>query len=345
MRVFDFRALFDKERIPYIQRGANVKRGEINIRCPWCGNADPSQHLGINLISGFYSCWRHKQGHSGKSPLRLLMQLLRIDYRAARTLAGLDDGYVDPDGFDALAARIMGRTGAVEVPQIQPLEFDSHFRQIMRDDLMTRRWYDYLWRRYFGQIDYLSDKYQLMADRKGARVIIPYFLEGRLIAWTGRAIGHSNIRYLDLPRDDCIVPIKQALYLFDEAAQGGKVLCVVEGQIDALKIDAYGCEFGVHAVALSTNSITEEQVYMLEELAPKFDEVMVMMDSKTEYGFVDSMRLKSELSSLRSTVCIGETPFGRSDPGELRPDEVCRWAEQLTGEKNGQVQRKTGFEV
>lgn len=329
MRAFDWRALLDKQRIHYIERGANVKRGEINIQCPWCGAADPSQHLGLNLTSGWYSCWRQRQGHSGKSPLRLLMRLLRIDYRAARELAGLGEGYIDPEGFDALAARIMGRLGVIEpTPEvIKQLELDPAFIPI-EDRPLTRRWFDYLWRRHFEQIEGLCERYMLHADRRSVRVIMPYSADGRLVTWTGRALGPARVRYLDLPRDDSLIPAKETLYLFDHAAEGGDVLCVVEGPIDALKIDMYGHEYGMHAVALSTNSISREQLYMLEELAPKYREVLVMMDAKTEYGFVDSMRLKEELATLGQHVSIAETPFGRSDPGELRPEEVRDWAQQ-----------------
>lgn len=325
MRAFDWRALLDKERIPYIERGANVKRGEINVKCPWCGAADPSHHLGLNLTSGWYSCWRQRQGHSGKSPLRLLMRLLSIDYGAARALAGLGDDYIDPEGFDALAARIMGRTGAIVPPPPLPkLTLDEYLP--IRDEPLTRRWYDYLYRRYFDDVEEMCEKYNLRASRRTARVIMPYTLEGAIVAWTGRAIGPSAIRYLDLERDASIVPVKETLYLFDHANVGGEVLCVVEGPIDALKIDAYAGEFGMHAVALSTNSIAQEQLFLLEELAEKYNEVLVIMDSKTEYGFVDSMRLKSELATLSAMVSIRETPFARSDPGELRPSEVRAWA-------------------
>ena len=331
MKPFDWRLLFDKHFVPYIERGANVKRGEINIRCPFCGTADPSYHMGINLASGWYSCWRHKQGHSGKSPVRLLMRLLHISYKAARELAGLGEAYIEPDGFDALAARIMGRTGTIETPaeKTLTLRLDQHFLPIT-DEPLTRRWHDYLYNRYFDEVEELSLQYDLLADRKSARVIIPYYLEDRLIAWTGRAIGPAAIRYLDLPRDECVVYMKETLYLFDEANEGGKLLVVVEGQIDALKIDFYGAPFGVHAVALATNSINPEQIYMLEELAEKYPQVIVMLDNKSSFGYVDSMRLKQELVTLRTHLIIAETPFGRNDPGELRPNEVREWAKSIT---------------
>lgn len=333
VRVFDFRALFDKERIPYIERGANVKRGEANIRCPWCGAADPSMHLGINLTTGWYSCWRHKEGHSGKSPLRLLMRLLHVSYGEARELAGLGEGYVDPEGYDALAARIMGR-GSIDtapIPKGLVLEPDPGFYPIMQDDVLTRRFYLYLYGRYFDDVEDLSLKYNLMADRKASRVIIPYTLDGCLTGWTGRAIGNATIKYLDLPRDRCVVPLKESIYNFDEASKGGCCLVVVEGQIDVLKLDHYASPFDVHAVGLSTNSITPAQLYLLEELAAKYPQVVVMMDNKTTFGFVDSMRMKQELSTLRTYVTIASTPFHRSDPGELRPGEVQAWAKQVAG--------------
>jgi hypothetical protein len=330
----DWRALLTKHRIPFIERGANVKRGELALKCPWCGAADPSQHLGINLQTGWYSCWRHKEGHSGKSPLRLLMQLLRIDYRAARELAGLGDDYVDPEGFDALVARLRGSDGHAKVVSKPPLELDPEFQRISFDGSTSRHW-DYLEARGFDNVSRLCGKYGLVADRRGSRVIMPYTLEEKLVTWTGRAIAPATIRYKDLDRERSLVIPKETLYLFDHASRGGRVLCLVEGPIDALKLDHYGQGFGLHAVAMSTNSLSEQQVFLLEELGPKFDRVLVMADAKTSYGFVDSMRLKDQLTTVRTrgprNVAIIPVPFNAGDAGSLSPDEAKSFAIQVTG--------------
>ena len=335
MRPFNWVALLDKHRVEYVDRGANVKRGEINIRCPWCGSADPSHHLGINLENGWYSCWRNRSGHSGKSPLRLIMALLRVSYWQAREIAGLSDDYVDPEGFDAVAARVMGRQiYGNDAPKIKRefIEMDPSFR-VITDEIPTRRWWNYLWQRGFDDPTAAAELYHLRAARNGdfsTRVILPYFLDGCLVTWTGRAIARSDIRYRDLSPDESIVAAKDTLYNHDAMVKGGNGLVIVEGPFDALKLDYYGRRFGVRAVALSTNSVSDQQAYMLEEHAGKFKDVSVMMDNKSGFGLVDSMKLKQRIPVSKAHIV--QVPFGRGDAGELTGAEVRDWAAALVEE-------------
>lgn len=340
MKAFDWKPLLTQHRIFYIERGANVKRGEVNIACPWCGAADPSQHLGINLETGWYSCWRNKAGHSGKSPLRLIMKLLHVPYEKAREIAGLGEGYIDPEGFDAVVARLMGRAevSGKAVERREFLDLDKHFIPILDDRMKTRRFWNYLYTRGFLEQDIvrLCADYQLLACRDGRwsdRLIIPYFLDGRLIAWTGRAIGKAEIRYKDLSIEESLIPIKQTLFNHDAVFSEGKrdTLTLHEGPIDALKMDFYGKEFGVRSMALSTNSMSDHQIYMLQGASLGFRQTIVMMDNKTEFGLIDSMKRKQELRGLGiENLRIEPTPYGRGDAGALMAREVRRWAEQIT---------------
>ncbi len=333
MRAFDWLALLQRQRIPYVERGANVKRGEVNIKCPWCGSADPSQHLGLNLSTGFYACWRQRQGHSGKSPLRLIMMLLRCSYGEAREIAGLGDDFVDPEGFDALAARLLRPSPMPESQPRKELSMPDSFLPIDGRS-SARRWDSYLIGRGFLEedLDALCYLYDLRACRTGDfrdRLILPYYLDGKLVTWTGRAIAPATLRYKDLSIDESIVPVKETLYNRDVGLVGGKVLALVEGPMDALKVDFYGRALGLRAVAMSTNSLSDAQTYLLEELAEVFDELIAVMDNKTDYGSVDSMRMQQNLAFL-SKVRTEIVPAGRGDPGELSPAEVKRWALQLT---------------
>lgn len=333
MKPLDWRGLLSEQRVPFIEKGPNVKRGELNVRCPWCGSADPSFHLGINLDGRGYACWRNRT-HRGKSPVRLLMRLLGLPFHRARELCGLDDEYVDPDGFDALAARIMQRNPAVErMEQVQRrhLTLDRHFRPIT-DAIGTRRAWNYLYGRYFERedVDKVCHLYNLQFARDGhwaGRIVLPYYMEGELVTWTGRAIGEATIRYKDLSIEESIVPPKETLYLYDGAVDGGRILVIVEGPIDALKLDYYARPYDIRAVALSTNSMTEEQTLLIQELGDGFEKVVVMMDNASTMGIVDSMRMKQDLFFVKNLE-IQPVPSGRKDAGELRANEVRLWAEK-----------------
>lgn len=343
MRVFDWREFFDEQRIPYVERGANVSRGEINIRCPFCGSADPSHHMGLNLETGWWSCWRNRSQHSGKSPLRLIMKLLNIPYGQARELAGLGDDYVDPEGFDSVAARILGRIktdGPAPVAERRFLTLDE-FKPIT-EAVRTRRHWNYLYRdrgfngtnRGIEDVDALVKQYRLCAAPQSSRhwadrIIIPYYYERKLVTWTGRAIGESTRRYRDLEVDLSLMAPKETLFNHDVMIGGGRVLLVQEGPFDALKVDFYGQHYGVRSVGLSTNSISEEQAHLLKLAETTFERVIVAMDAKTDFGIVDSMRLRQQIQFI-GNVGIEPIPFRAGDGGALTPDQVRRWSIQLT---------------
>lgn len=336
-KVLDWRAVLTEHRVPFIERGPNVKRGEINVQCPFCGTADPSQHMGLNLKTGYWCCWRNKSAHKGKSPLRLLVALLRISYWEALEIAGLtdDSSYKDPDGYDAVAARYMQRTGAYRPEQVQRrhLKFGKELIAFAESKASARRFETYLWdQRGFDpdHIDELVDQYNLRYAITGDfkdRIILPYYMDEVLVAWTGRAIADSSIRYRDLPIDECVVPPKETLFNHDCILDGGEILVVQEGPFDALKVDFYG-QPEVRSVALSTNSITEQQVSLLQAASRQFRRIVVVMDMATQLGAVDSMKLRQQLSFLPN-VTTAKVPFGAKDGGDLTPREVHQWATEL----------------
>ena len=322
--------LFQQHGVEFIERGANVKRGNVNIHCPFCGSADPSHHMGIDLTTGWWGCWRH-QDHRGKSPLRLLVKLLGVSYFKAREIAGLDNDYVDPEGFDSMAARIMGREKLTKVEEVHRefLQFPREFRELEFKGA-ARRFCEYLVGRGFYEPTHLANLYQLRAAIDGRfkdRLILPYVVGGDIVSWTGRDItGTAMIRYKDLSLDESLVPGKETLFNHDACLDGGEALIVVEGPMDVLKLDYYGRDWGIRAVGLSTASLQEEQIYILEEAGPRFNQVLVMMDNASQLGFVDSMRMKDKLSQIKN-LGFAKVPNSRKDAGELSPSQVvtfCR---------------------
>jgi hypothetical protein len=336
MRVIDWERLLREQRIPFAESGPNIKRGEIGIRCPFCGSADPSMHMGLSRETGWWSCWRNRAQHSGKSPLRLLMRLLGVPYGVARELAGLGDDYIDPEGFDALAAKLMRRddtTGRPEETQRRRLDLDGDFVPIEPRG-RTRHHFDYLVdSRGFDADDIkaLGRLYGVCAGVSGpfsGRVVLPYYQDGDLVTWTGRAIGPAKIRYRDLEIADSLLPPKLTLFNHDCMLAGGNVLVLQEGPMDALKVDFYGRRYGIRSTALSTNSIQDAQAYLLQTAINKFKRVLVMLDNASILGIVDSMRMRQELSFLPN-VATAKVPYGAKDGADLTPSKIRRWSQQL----------------
>lgn len=342
-RALDWERLLKEQRVPYITRGANVKRGELAIQCPFCGSADPSMHMGLNLETGWWSCWRNRSAHSGKSPLRLLMRLLGVTYGQARELAGLGDDYVDPEGFDAVAARVMGRNKDVRPEQVERryLQMDPSFVPIT-SNLRTAKAWNYLYGRGFNRaiyrvpdVDALVEIYSLKTARSGDwqdRIILPYYQDRQLVTWSARAVASSSIRYKDLSIKESLVAPKETLFNHDCLHTGGAALVVVEGPFDALKLDFYGAAFGVRALALSTNSITDSQAFLLQAAGDKFASVYVMMDNATGLGIADSLRMKQALFFLPNVI-TAVVPYGKKDAGDLAAEEVVEWSNKIKGQQ------------
>lgn len=337
MKPINWQRICDDNRIPYIDRGANVKRGEISVHCPMCGSADPSYHMGLNLENGYWACWRN-QNHRGRSPVRLLIALLGISYRKALEIAGLDASYVDPEGFDAVAARLMKQHGFTKIEEINHkrefLQFPREFVPITGKG-RTRRCWEYLaFDRTFGAIDTikLCAQYDIHTATDGPfrdRVVLPYYLNEELVSWTGRAIADATIRYRDLDVESSLVPPKETLFNHDCGHVGGHVLVVVEGPIDALKLDYFGRDWGLRAVSLSTNSITDQQVFLLEDLSARFQRCMIMMDNKSQLGIIDSMRMKSRLAQIKNLEFV-RVPGNYGDAGALPPTSVVQFCRSVT---------------
>lgn len=325
----DWPALLTQHRVEFITRGANVKRGELNIHCPFCGAADPSYHMGINPDSGWWACWRNAE-HRGKSPVRLLCRLLRISGATARSLLGLDELWIDPDGFGALADRLLRGIAprAAEEERPQALDFPQHFRALRVGDRACARHVAYLQSRGFDDVQRLAERYELAYSLDGEwrdRVIIPYFVQDQLVTWQARAVAAATLRYKELSPKVSAMPAHDTLFNVD-ATTNAELVVLVEGPMDALKLDFYGRGLGVRAVALSTNSVREPQLLALHRIACP---VLVMMDSPSALaGVVDNAKMRGRLSALPNVRSI-TVPFGCKDAGDFNPGQAREFVRSL----------------
>ena len=205
-----WRSLFDSLRVPWKDRGSNCSRGHINIRCPWCGLADPSQHLTINEESGAYYCLRTPgKTHSGRS-LPWLLLGLDVD---SRQIDGLIEEHSDrrrqPPQLVAAPSRIL----------------DWHKFEIGsgRDEVT-----EYLSSRGFDGPREVAARFGLRFTQYGRfswRVLLPLTCpkdRGEVLAFTGRALRGQQPRYLT---ND---PMEGSLYV-PPRARGSTVIVALLG--------------------------------------------------------------------------------------------------------------------
>jgi len=312
--------VLDAHSIPYITSGKNVKRGCVNIKCPFCGEADRSSHLGINLSTGMWACWRNVE-HRGGSPHRLLMKLLGCSYEAIQALL------VDTSDLRTIADRLTVEekdndeestedTHTEYEPGIVPLS-DKPIHG--KDKPIHGRFFEYLTQRGFDypHIYPMTSLYDLHCALIGQfknRIIFPIHVNDRLIGYTGRCVDGGRLRYLSSGP-----AIKRHLLWHDLLLQGGRRLWVVEGPFDALKIDYISRRIGLpdRATCLFNVNPTESQLDELCEMAGRFDSVSLLFDRSAlhEALLVQKMLFPTHIG-------VSTLPDGVDDPGELSWSQV-----------------------
>ena len=306
---------FEDHKIEYVTRSPNVKKGNINIRCPWCGEDDPSEHMGISLTKEAYGCWR-SPNHSGKRPHRLVQALLGCSHTQAAIVVAQYEA-PDPDTLEQAMAALTGTSEPPKAVKGQPHPvMPTDFRHIKPKGLTMGFWY-YLQARGFDDVADLCFHYDLKCALTGnwkGRIIIPFYQKGELIGWTGRAITdpvHAP-RYLSSSN-----AVKQCVFNEDTLFDGGRLLFIVEGPFDALKLDYYGEPSGARATCVFGTSMSIDQLATLSRLRRRFKKVVILFDNDAvEPAFYASDWLHA------SNVVIGQLPNGLKDPGELSPEEV-----------------------
>lgn len=302
---------FEANRIDYATRGPNTKRGEISIRCPFCGEDDPSEHMGISLTAENWGCLRNA-AHRGHKPERLVANILGCSYHQA-ALVVAQYSHADPSSLDGLPE--LPLTSGHPRPATRPPEEVPSLRPIKPTGLTGKFW-RYLEGRGFSAVSEVLALYGLQACLTGKykdRIIIPFCQEGLRVAWTGRAIVDPKVapRYLSSDL------IKTTIFNEDQVREGGRLLFIVEGPFDAIKLDYYGRWLGARATCISGTNMTPDQICFLNEVMYAYDKTVVLFDNdaiEPSYAALDW------LHSPR--VSLGELPDGVKDPGALSMRQI-----------------------
>ena len=282
--------------------------------CPWCraeGRDTDGDHWTFAPDGSHYGCWRDRS-HGG-SLTNVVRRFANWSVEQATAYLG---GAVGTSPLETLLARSVALGRPVPPPAREPLAVPPEFRRIEQTGLARLGW-SYLATRGFPDVTGLALRYQLrmaLSGRWANRVILPIWNGPALLGWTARAIGRNGLRYLTEPEGGGAkdVPFNGQL------AAGGRLLFLVEGPFDALKLDWFGYPRGVNAIALMGTSATPGQVAVLAGLVPLYERTVILLDS-AERGA--SRRLAASLPGL--SVEVGQLDRKWKDPGALS-EEACR---------------------
>lgn len=336
---FDWLRFCKQHRIDYVTSGPNTSKGRtISIRCPFCGEADPSQHMGLSLSGPFWGCLRNA-AHRGKSPTRLIQQLLRCSPEEARRISGVTEELAPTqDELGASFDKLRRQLGASVASHVGPLKLPPEFKPLMNGSRFADAFIEYLAGRGYRekQIEWLAKNYDLHYATSGSfayRLIIP--IKGRygdLLTWTARTIQPDvEPRYKTLRvepyKDEPVAKLaanSTILGLPLLHSVRGKALIVVEGPFDALKVTAFGQALGVYATSLFGLNAYPAQIAELQDLSRNFDALYLLID---EDAVFHRLRLLSLLAPLGCRAL--KMPEGADDPGSMTGADVVNLAYSL----------------
>lgn len=285
--LFDIQAYLDDAGIPYDQAGAkNVSEGYIGIACMFCG--DRSNHLGINLQSHIYTCWKCTEKGS-------LFQLVKeIEGCSFGRAVNITKKYIVSD-FDHLIRRERSRSEIAMLPAFATDDFLP-----IHDKFLEGRRYDRL---------EMQRRYDIMAvgptlDDWKFRILIPIIMDGELKTFVGRdTTGKSDVPYKNSPIEKSVMPAKECLYGIDDVKD---TAVLVEGLFDRWR-------YGKNAVCTFGVQMTPTQIYRL-----RFLKRVVMLFDADALKKADG--LGHAISSVVPQVDVIELPDG--DPDDLSEDDL-----------------------
>lgn len=325
---FDWRQFCEQHGVRFVTTGRNVSSGHIAIKCPLCGNADPSEHMVLseNERRPYWRCWRNVE-HRGSRPEFLVAKILGITYQSAQELVDGDAELIYDDEWSALKAKLLRK----EQPVIKPTnrEIDLPRGVVPLTDVPAAEPYlDYLYDRGYSDPLDIARRFDLhfaVTGEFGYRIVFPIRMRGKLVNVMGRDItNRSDLRYKALHRNQAGVPIDDCLYNYDEADRGGRYLWICEGPFDALKILAYTGPSHV-PVAMFGMPKTQQRV-LLSRLSRRFEFSILALDAD---ALSQALRLSSELFGDIKTAHL---PQGVKDIGGMSSRQVRNFVKgQLTG--------------
>jgi DNA primase len=276
-----------------------VKNGWVNTQCPFCN--DTSTHLGFNIDQDYAVCFRCG-GHN------LRMTLIKLLNIPANTLSQI----LEP--FQA-KNKILTKLNEKEKLNKDKIK--------LPDFPLSKAEKDYLYDRHFNP-DFLERNFNIqgggwVGDWKN-RIIIPIFIGGKLVSWTGRTIlKDKEPRYKNLENELSVIDPKKIFFNLDNCYE--KTAALLEGPFDVLRFGDNGiCGFGI--------TLTKAQVFYLSE---RFKKIYILFDSEWQaQKKAREIGMTLQGQGLDVFICDVFGDFGCKDAGEMSPFKMKQLKKELS---------------
>jgi DNA primase len=295
---FNLIEYLDDAGISYYESGKNISNNWIGLNCPYCD--DSSNHLGINLESKIFSCFRC--GEKG----RITKLIMKLENKHYNEIIPIIKQYGRMDKYEYKT------DGEKSNIPIKKLILD-------KSDILYGQHKDYLHRRGFDP-DLLEHKYMLRSGRITSeykhRILIPYRIKGKDVSFSTRDVsGLSTVKYIHCPVFHSIVAPKEMLYNVDNCKDS---CIVVEGTFDVFRI-------GSGSVALSGIQYTTNQLLVLS----KFKRIFLLFDPE-EKAQEMALQLGRDLTFCSSSIEVVQIKID-CDPGDMKDEDVKHLKRELFG--------------
>jgi DNA primase len=277
--------------------------GWINIFCPYHDNGKRGFKGGINLTGNYYYCWSCGGEHNLNE---VLEKVLNVSFYKLQNIL---EEYETVINIKFKKKKASGKNITLPIEELNSIGKD------------------YLIKRKFDP-DFIYDKYKvtgcLISGTWSYRLIIPIYLNGKLISFQGRSIFSKNkcdkleiLRYKNYSIEQSIVDPKTILYNIDNCKKD--YILIVEGVPDVWRI-------GDNCAATLGTSVSESEGQIPFILSRNFKRVFILFDPEKE-AQKRAKKLGKKLSITGIDTIIVNTELNR-DPGAMTEREV----KELKGE-------------
>jgi transcription elongation factor Elf1 len=250
---------------PKLQRFTQKKEDLYNFRCPLCGDSQKNKTKARGFVyrkkdNYFYMCHNCGVSTTFYNFLDKVDSTLVKEYQLERYKVGTQNANTKAPEFEEVKSKPVFAQ-KIPLESIESLPEEHFAKTYVRSRLIPEKFYSQL---YFAP-DFSKFTQELGISKEGLkegdqRLVIPFFDEQKnLIAYQGRALGESKIRYITIKTNEN----NSKVFGLDRIDQD-KTIYVTEGPIDSLFLD--------NAVATADSSLESiTSTYDISKVVLVFD--------------------------------------------------------------------------
>lgn len=271
---------------PKLNRFTEKKTDLYNFRCPFCGDSKKNTLKSRGYVyrkknDYFYKCQNCGVGHTMYNFIKNLDENLAKEYSLERYSNGEtgNQNYTKPKfEFDK---PVFKKREKINLPKISELDADHYAYKYCVDRKIPESNFSRL---YFAE-DFKSFTDSVLPDNEKQlfvepRLIIPFFDDdGSLLAFQGRALNDSKIRYITIKIHEESIKI----FGLDKVDKEEKVY-VTEGPIDSMFLPNAVATADAN-LANAVNYIAKDKLVLVFDNEPRNKDICKLMDRAIENHF------------------------------------------------------------